>query len=60
MMNTIPNKQVFVFRVFLGINLATGMKVARTMGHRIQSGVHEAVLSFIKEMALHNKLDSST
>lgn len=47
---------VFMFRVFLGINLSNGTKVAKSRGHTVRSGVHEVVLSLVKEMALFTGL----
>ena len=46
----------FVCRVFLGINPAVGTKVAKAKGHKVRSGVHESVLSLIKEMAVQSEL----
>lgn len=34
----------------MGINLAMGTKISRAEGQKIRSGVHEAVLSLVKEL----------
>jgi hypothetical protein len=39
-------------KMFLGINPSTGTKISRTKGRKIRSGVHEAVLSLVKDMAV--------
>jgi hypothetical protein len=44
--------------VLLGINPSAGSKVARCRGKKVQSGVHDAVLSFVRELALFTDLDS--
>ena len=43
-----------LFRVFIGINPASSTKVSRTKGQEIRSGVHEAVLSLVKDMAVYD------
>ena len=45
-----------LYRVFVEISTATGSKVAKAKGRKVCSGVHEAVLSFIKEMAVFKEL----
>jgi hypothetical protein len=42
----------------MGINPSTGSKVARGRGKKVRSGVHEAVLSLIREMALFAELEN--
>jgi hypothetical protein len=44
--------------VLLGINPSAGSKVARCRGKKIGSGVHDAVLSFVRELALFADLDN--
>ena len=41
-------------RVFLHINPVTGSKVRRVRGKKIRSGAHEAVLSLVKDMSVHD------
>ena len=47
----------FAFRFFLGINPSTGSKIAKSKDHKVRSGVHEAVLSLVKEFAFFNELE---
>ena len=44
--------------VLLGINPSAGSKVARCSGKKIRSGVHDAVLSIVREMALFTDVDN--
>jgi hypothetical protein len=46
----------FVSRVLLGINPAGGSKVARSRGHKVRSGVHEGVLSLIRDLAVFSEM----
>jgi len=45
-----------VFSVILHINPVTGSKVSRVRGKKTRSGVHEGVLSLVKEMAVNDFL----
>jgi hypothetical protein len=42
----------------MGINPSTGSKVGRCRGKKVRSGVHDAVLSLIRELALFADLEN--
>jgi hypothetical protein len=48
---------IFLCGVLLGINPSTGTKVAKPKGRKIRSGVHEAVLSIVRDIAAFDAFD---
>ena len=47
-----------LFRVILGINPTSGSKVQKVRGKKARSGTHEAVLSLVKDIAVHESFDT--
>jgi hypothetical protein len=55
--NSKRNSICSFFRVLLGINPSGGSKIAKCRIRKLRSGVHDGVLSLIRELALFTELE---